>query len=536
MTRAQQKILETSVGRRRRPVGTMLFLAVLTAATVACTSLAFADPDPSPGIASPVPASSASVPDLATRVADLEAYVTNGTPKALSSPGPGHNAWMMISAALVLFMTLPGLTLFYGGLVRRKNVLSVMAQCMGCAGLVTILWWLVGYSFTFSSGSPWLGGVKFAFLKGVGAMPNADYGPWVSQSAFAMYQLMFAIITPALMVGAIAERMKYSAIMAFVLGWMFLVYFPLAHMVWGVDGLMNGVWNPKASIRAIDFAGGTVVHMSSGWSALVLCIMLGKRVGFGQKAFYPHSLVLTMIGTGMLWVGWYGFNAGSAIAADGIAAGAFMATTLATAVASVVWPATEWVTRGKPTVLGFCSGAVAGLVVITPASGFVTANGAVTIGVLAGVVPYLACVKLKAFLGYDDALDTFGVHGVGGTLGALLTGFLATPEANPNLNTNLAGIVGSSLWVEQLKAMGLTIGMAVVGTVALGTAVKATIGLRLDPEGEEEGLDLLDHGEAGYHLDDEGSVATLHRGVIVGSMAPAEGIETAGPSSMEKGS
>jgi Amt family ammonium transporter len=442
--------------------------------------------------------------DLAQRVADLEAYVTNGTPKALVSPGPGHNAWMMTSAALVLFMTLPGLALFYGGLVRRKNVLSVMAQCLGCAGAVTILWWLFGYSVCFASGGPVLGGFKYALLNGVGAAPNADYGAWVSQSVFSMYQLMFAIITPALIVGAIAERMKYPALMAFLMAWMLFVYFPLAHMVWGVDGLMNGVWNANASIKAIDFAGGTVVHMSSGWSALVLCLILGKRRGFGQRAFYPHSLVLTMVGTGMLWVGWYGFNAGSAVAADGIAAGAFMATTLATAVACVTWPAIEWLTRGKPTVLGMCSGAVAGLVVVTPASGFVTANGAVIIGLLAGAIPYLACTKLKSMLGYDDALDTFGVHGVGGTLGALVTGFLATPEANPNLNTNLSGIVGKTLWLEQLKAMGLTIALAVGGTVVLASILKATLGLRPPVESEEEGLDQIDHGEAGYHPEEEG--------------------------------
>jgi len=440
--------------------------------------------------------------DLATRVADLEAYVTNATPKALASPGPGHNAWMMTSAALVLFMTLPGLALFYGGLVRRKNVLSVVAQCLGCAGVVTILWWLVGYSLTFASGSPFLGSTQFALLRGVGFMPNRDYAPWVSQSVFAMYQLMFAIITPALIVGAIAERMKYSAIMAFVVGWMLILYFPLAHMVWGVDGFMNGVWNAKAGIHAIDFAGGTVVHMSSGWSALVLCLLLGKRAGFGQRAFYPHSLVLTAVGTGMLWVGWYGFNAGSAIGADGIAAGAFMATTIATAVAAVVWPAIEWLVRGKPTVLGFCSGAVAGLVVVTPACGFVDATGAVILGVLAGAIPYVACTKLKSAFGYDDALDTFGVHGVGGTIGALATGFLATPDANPNLNTNLAGIVGKTLWLEQLKAMGVTVVLAVGVTGLLGLLVKVTIGLRPTPDAEEEGLDLTDHGEAGYHLDD----------------------------------
>jgi Amt family ammonium transporter len=481
-------------------VAKWLLLAAVIGVLLFHGSPASADSEPVPG----APAASAVVPDLAARVADLEAYVTNGAPKALSSPGPGHNAWMMTSAALVLFMTLPGLALFYGGLVRRKNVLSVMAQCLGCAGFVTILWWAVGYSLVFAPGSPLLGGTKFAFLHGVGATPNADYGAWVSHSVFAMYQLMFAIITPALIVGAIAERMKYSAIMAFLLCWMFLIYFPLAHMVWGIDGLMNGVWNAGASIKAIDFAGGTVVHMSSGWSALVLCLMLGKRAGFGQRAFYPHSMVLTMIGTGMLWVGWYGFNAGSAVAADGIAAGAFMATTLATAVASVVWPGIEWVTRGKPTILGFCSGAVAGLVVITPACGFVTASGAVIIGVIAGIVPYLACTKLKAILGYDDALDTFGVHGVGGTLGALLTGFLANADANANLNTNLAGFVGKTLWLEQLKAMGITVVMAVAGTALIATVVKAVIGLRPDAEGEEDGLDVLDHGEAGYHLDDGG--------------------------------
>jgi Amt family ammonium transporter len=449
-------------------------------------------------------AAPAAAPDLATRVADLEAYVTNGAPKVLSSPGPGHNAWMMTSTALVLFMTLPGLALFYGGLVRRKNVLSVLAQCLGCAGVVTILWWLVGYSFVFAPGSSILGGTKFALLAGVGAAPNADYAAWVSQNVFAMYQLMFAIITPALIVGAIAERMKYAAIMAFIVLWMFVVYFPLAHMVWGIDGLMNGVWNAKAGIKAIDFAGGTVVHMSSGWSALVLCLLLGKRSGFGKRPFLPHSLVLTMVGTGMLWVGWYGFNAGSAVASDGIAAGAFTATTIAAAVASVVWPGLEWVTRKKPTVLGFCSGAVAGLVVITPAAGFVGPTSAVVIGVLAGAVPFFACTKLKSMFNYDDALDTFGVHGVGGTMGALVTGFFATKEANPNLATNLGDVVGSSLWLEQLKAIGLTMVLAIGATVVLTFVVKAVIGLRPDPATEEAGLDDFDHGEAGYHFDEAG--------------------------------
>jgi Amt family ammonium transporter len=451
---------------------------------------------------------------LEVRVADLEAYVTNGTPKSLSSSGPGHNAWVMTSTALVLFMTLPGLALFYGGMVRRKNVLSVMAQCFGCAGIVTVLWWLVGYSLVFAPGSPLLGATKFAFLRGVGALPNRNYAAWVSQSAFAMYQLMFAIITPALIVGAIAERMKYAAIMGFIVLWMFVVYFPLAHMVWGVDGLMNGVSNAHAQIHAVDFAGGTVVHMSSGWSALILCILLGRRSGFGQRAFYPHSLVLTVVGTGMLWVGWYGFNAGSAIAADGIAANAFMTTTIAAATASVVWPGIEWVTRGKPTILGFCSGAVAGLVVVTPGSGFVTANGAVVIGLLAGSIPYLASTKLKAMLGYDDALDTFGVHGIGGTLGALVTGFLATPEVNGNLRTNLSAVTGRTLWIEQLKAMGVTLVLAIAGSVLIGILVKVVIGFRTDPESEEEGFDQIDHGEAGYHFEERGGLIVENAGAI----------------------
>jgi ammonium transporter, Amt family len=316
--------------------------------------------------------------------------------------------------------------------------------------------------------------------------------------------MMFAIITPALIVGAIAERMKYSSLMLFILLWMFAVYFPLAHMVWGIDGLMNGVWNAGAKIKAIDFAGGTVVHMSSGWSALVLCLILGKRTGFGKRAFMPHSLVLTAVGTGMLWVGWYGFNAGSAVAADGISANAFVATTLAAAVGSAVWPALEWLTRGKPTVLGFCSGAVAGLVVITPASGFVTANGAVMIGILAGVVPFLACTKLKAIFKYDDALDTFGVHGVGGTMGALVTGFFANADANANLKTNLASLVGNGLWLEQLKAIGLTMALSIGATTVIAYAIKAVIGLRPAIDAEEGGLDDADHGEAGYHGDETG--------------------------------
>jgi Amt family ammonium transporter len=464
--------------------------------------------DTTKAVAEAAPAAAAAAPavDSATlaRIADLEAYMNNVAPahSLVGVPGPGHNGFIMVCAALVLFMTLPGLFLFYGGLVRTKNVLSVIAQCFGCAGMVAILWWAFGYSFAFDAGSPFLGGMHFAFLKGVTAAPNTNYAGWVSANVFAMYQLMFAIITPALIVGAIAERMKFSAIMLFILGWMLVVYFPLAHMVWGVDGFMNGVWNASAGIKAIDFAGGTVVHMSSGWSALILCLILGKRAGFGQKNFAPHSLVLTAVGTGMLWVGWYGFNAGSAVAADGVASNAFMTTTLATAIAAFVWPLLEWIFRGKPTVLGMCSGAVAGLVVITPATGFVNATGAVIIGVLAGLVPFLAVTQLKNWFKYDDALDTFGVHGVGGTLGALLTGFLADPAVNANLNLNLKDIVGKSLWLEQIKAIGFTMALAIIGTLVLVFIVKVIVGLRPSHDEELQGLDFIDHGEAGYHYDE----------------------------------
>jgi Amt family ammonium transporter len=313
-----------------------------------------------------------------------------------------------------------------------------------------------------------------------------------------MYQMMFAIITPALIVGAIAERMKFTAIMVFVALWMFVVYFPLAHMVWGITGLMNGVWNANATIKAIDFAGGTVVHMSSGWSALILCLILGPRLGFGKEKMAPHSMVLCMVGTGMLWVGWYGFNAGSAVAADGIAASAFTTTTIAAAVAAFIWGLIELIFRKHASILGFCSGAVAGLVVITPAAGFVSINGAVIIGILAAVIPYIFVTKVKAMFGYDDALDTFGVHAVGGTLGALVTGFLATTDVNGNLATNLKDIVGKTLWIEQLKAIGLTLVLSIVATVVLAFIVKAVIGLRPSAEVERQGLDINEHGEEGY--------------------------------------
>ena len=461
-------------------------------------------------------------PTLEQRVAGLEAYLGNTDPTAplkdkdgkipeglttaaASNSGPGHNGFQMVCTALVLFMTLPGLFLFYGGLVRKKNILSVIAQCFGIAGLVTILWFLFGYSFVFADGAgPWMGDFKkFAMLEGVGPAANTNYAYWISHSVFSMYQLMFAIITPALILGAIAERMKFSAVMLFVTLWMVIVYFPLAHWVWGINGAMNGVWNADASIKAIDFAGGTVVHMSSGWSALVLCLILGKRIGFGKQPMPPHSMVMCSIGTGMLWVGWYGFNAGSAVAADGIAANAFMTTTIAAAVASFAWAMLEYMLKGKPSVLGFCSGAVAGLVVVTPACGFVTASGAFVIGIVAGVIPFFACTKLKSAFGYDDALDTFGVHAVGGTLGAILTGMLARNSANANLAVNLKDYVKDTLFqpllVEQFKAVAITLVLSVVGTVVIAFIVKAVVGLRPTEEVERMGLDLAEHGEEGYH-------------------------------------
>jgi Amt family ammonium transporter len=441
------------------------------------------------------------------RIAALEAYLTNGDPAAASTsaaltgvPGPGHNAWMMVSAALVLFMTVPGLGLFYGGLVRTKNVLSVAAWCFGITSLITVLWWAVGYSLVFgkSFNSPFLGGTEFFFLRGVGAAPNADYSFWVSHSVFATYQLAFAVITPAVIIGAVVERMRFSAVLLFAVVWFLAVYCPLAHMVWGSNGYMNGLANAGAGIRAVDFAGGMVVEMASGLSALVLCLMVGKRLGHGRTPMPPHSLVLTVAGTGMLWIGWYGFNAGSALAADGVAANAFLTTTLAAAVAAGVWAALERMQRGKASVLGFCSGAVAGLVTITPACGFVDATGAMVAGLLGGAVPFLACVKVKSWFGYDDALDVLGVHGVGGIVGLLVTGFFATTAANPALGNNLAAIVGRTLWLEQLKGIGLTLVWTCAGTALAAALVKAVTGLRPTVEAETEGLDLSDHGEEGY--------------------------------------
>lgn len=473
------------------------------------------------GLPAAEPASAAPAqPTLEQRVASLEAYLANTDPNAplkgqggvmpagqttvgAQAGGPGHNAWVMISAALVFFMTLPGLALFYGGLVRTKNVLSIMAWCMGIASVVAVLWWAVGYSLVFGKnyGSGWIGGTEFFFFRGVDGVPNPDYSFWVSHQVFAMFQLMFAIITPAVVIGAVVERMKFSAILLFSTLWLLIVYCPIAHMVWGANGLMNGVWNAQASIKAVDFAGGMVVEMASGWSALVLCLILGPRAGFGKTPMPPHSMVLCMAGTGLLWFGWYGFNAGSALAADSIAGNAFATTTFAAAVAAGTWAGLEYWWRGKASVLGFCSGAIAGLVAVTPACGFISNSAAIGLGLLGGAISFLACTKIKSIFKYDDALDVFGVHGVAGTLGLLFTGFFATPAANPNLSLNLGAVVGRTLWWEQLKGMGLTALIAVGGTAVVAYGLKCSIGLRATKEMEQEGLDQSEHGEHGYIYD-----------------------------------
>jgi Amt family ammonium transporter len=423
-----------------------------------------------------------------TAVMAVTAGAQEPAPAAINS---GDTAWMLTSSALVLFMTLPGLALFYGGLVRKKNVLSVLAQCLGIAGLAALLWWAVGYSLSFSGDGRFIGDFGAAFLKGIYGPDGKDLDfsshlAGVPESVFVVFQYTFAVITPALIVGAIAERMKFTALLAFIGGWLFLVYFPFAHMVWG-GGYIGG------ELGAIDFAGGLVVHMSSGFSALALAVILGPRKGYGRDKMAPHSMVLCMVGTSILWIGWYGFNAGSAGAANGLAGSAFLVTTLAAAVGGFVWAALEYFIKRQPSVLGFCSGVVAGLVVITPAAGFVDAGGAVICGVAAGVVPFFACVYVKKWLGYDDALDTFGVHAVGGTVGTLLTGLLAKEFINGQ-----AG--GGELFMKQLVSAGIVIVWSVVATVILAYVVKFTIGLRPTPEKETEGLDINDHGEEGYIL------------------------------------
>jgi Amt family ammonium transporter len=448
----------------------------------------------------------------------INTNLINSQGNYVSYPGAGHNAWLLASTALVLFMTLPGLALFYGGLVRKKNVLSVLAQCFLITGLTTILWYICSYGMIFGGDGTATGPMGMTYdwvkgivgnphvcwmFKGVTSAPNPGYSYWVSENVYSMFQLMFAIITPALIVGSIAERMKFKAILVFMTLWILIVYNTQGHMVWGVNGMMNGCWNANAKIHGLDFAGGTVVHMTSGWTGLILCIILGKRLGFPKEPMPPHSIVLTYIGASMLWVGWYGFNSGSAVAGDIIAANAFTTTTLATAVGSFVWPMWEWIVKGKPSVLGFCSGAVAGLVLITPACGYVLPSGAMWIGIAAGTIPWFFCYKVKGWLGMDDALDAWSVHGIGGMCGAIMTGMLARNAANPNMATNLSKYVTDTWFqpqlMEQLKTVGVTLALVLVGTIFCAYVTKMLVGLRVSEEVEMSGLDLPEHGEEGYH-------------------------------------
>jgi len=403
----------------------------------------------------------------------------------------GDTAWMLTSAALVLFMTIPGLFLFYGGLVRSKNVLGMLMQNFMMVGIITIQWIVIGYSIAFASGNSFIGGLQWMGLSGVGAEPNAFYAATIPHQTFMFYQLMFAIITPALMTGAFAERMKFSTFLVFSLLWSTLIYDPLAHWVWGEGGFLR-------TMGALDFAGGTVVHISAGISALVAVLIMGKRVGYGKRSMAPHNLPFAVIGAAMLWVGWFGFNAGSALGANGLASSAFMATHTAASTAALGWMLAEWLKNGKPTMLGAASGAVAGLVAITPASGFVTPLAAIVIGLAAGVICYSACF-LKGKFGYDDSLDVVGVHGVGGILGALMTGVFATKLVNPAGNDGL--LYGNpGLLLIQAKAVGVTVVFAVVGTAVILLVLKAVMGLRVTEDEERMGLDLSQHSESAYVL------------------------------------
>jgi len=433
------------------------------------------------------------------RIAKLEQQVT-------AAQGSADNAWMLVSAALVLLMTGPGLALFYGGLVRKKNVLATMMQSFAMMAIITVVWGVIGYSLCFGSGNSFIGGFGHVLLHGVGAAPDPDYAGTIPQQTFMIYQLMFAIITPALITGAFAERMKFSAMAVFMVLWSLIVYAPMAHMVWGKGGLLNAALGGR--IPTLDFAGGTVVHVTSGVSALVCAWYLGKRIGYPHEPMPPHSVVLSFIGACLLWVGWFGFNAGSALAASALATSAFVATHFGAAAAALSWSAAEWLHNGKPSVLGGISGAVAGLVAITPAAGFVTPMSALIIGFVAGAFCFFMVAKVKQKFRYDDSLDAFGVHGAGGTIGALLTGIFATSAVNPIFHNDSGQILPSGViegHARQLlnQFVGVVIAwvLAIVGTLILLKIVDATIGLRVSADHEVQGLDLTQHGEEGYAWD-----------------------------------
>ena len=419
----------------------------------------------------------------------------------------GDTAWMLTSSALVLMMTGPGLALFYSGLVRRKNVLATMMQSFILMAVVSIVWAVVGYSLAFDVGTPFIGGLRFAFLNNVTDRP-AEYAMTIPHTTWMIYQLMFAIITPALICGAYAERMKFSAMLIFSLGWLLLVYCPMAHMVWGKGGLFNAFMGGK--FAALDFAGGTVVHVSSGVSALVAALVLGKRHGYGHTPMVPHSVVLSVIGAALLWVGWFGFNAGSALSAGGLASTAFINTHFAAAAATLGWMFVEWMRTGKPTVLGAISGAVAGLVVITPAAGFTLPMYAILMGFIGGVVCFFSATWMKHKLGYDDSLDAFGVHGVGGTLGAILTGVFCTTLANSSMTDAMKGVVQGSFGqvTTQIMATLLTWVIGAAVSLVLLKIVDKLVGLRVKEEEEFDGLDLSQHGESGYNLEEDAYSAT----------------------------
>ena len=407
------------------------------------------------------------------------------------------NAWMLTSTALVLMMTGPGLALFYGGLVRKKNVLGTMMQSFALMAVATILWAVVGYSLAFGEGNAFIGDFRYAFLNGVGMEPEGG----IPHLTFMVFQLMFAIITPALISGAFAERMKFSAMVLFTVLWSFLVYYPLAHMVWGSGGLLNAF--SEGAIPCFDFAGGTVVHISSGVSALVCAVYIGKRRGYLSEPMMPHNLVLSVIGACLLWVGWFGFNAGSALNASGLASSAFVATQFGAAAATVGWLLAEWLKNGKPSVLGGITGAVAGLVAVTPAAGFVRPMPALVIGFAAGVVCFYMVVIVKMKLGYDDSLDAFGVHGVGGTLGAILTGVFATKVVADPGGTRAFGLVDGNGGQIINQVLGSLVAwlLAAAGTFIILKVCDALIGVRVEPEHEIQGLDLSLHGEEGYNLE-----------------------------------
>ena len=438
-------------------------------------------------------------PSIDTRLANLENAVK-------SAQSAGDNAWMLTSAALVLLMTGPGLALFYGGLVRRKNVLGTMMHSFILMAVVTVLWAVIGYSLAFGEGTPFIGDLRYLFLNGVGAAPNPDYAATIPHQTYMVYQLMFAIITPALISGAFAERMKFSAMLLFTVLWMFIVYFPLAHMVWGKGGFLNAFLGGR--VPCFDFAGGTVVHISSGVSALVCALYLGKRKGYLSEPMKPHNLVISVIGACLLWVGWFGFNAGSAVAASSLATSAFVATHFATAAAVLGWLFVEWIRNGKPSVLGGISGAVAGLVAITPASGFVQPFPALLIGFIAGMVCFFMVTAVKSKFGYDDTLDAFGVHGCGGTIGALLTGVFATMAVNAGLTDSTGkslplGLVDGrpGQVLNQATAVVISWGLAIVGTLVILKICDLLIGVRVSSDQELEGLDVSMHGEEGYNLE-----------------------------------